>query len=169
LECVGLGQDAASAHLDEFDTDSPEFDSPDESLSVDQSVVLATDEATAIQIMAETAVESGPTCYEQGFTDLFIETMADPDQTEFPPGTELTSVTVDPIELDVESDLATAARATIEIAIEDESVVIVFETWFVRQGRAVSQLQFQSIGEPFPQDGVVALVDTAVALLARVG
>lgn len=169
LECVGLGQDAASAHLDERDTDSPEFDSPDETLSVDQSVVLAADEATAIQIMAEIAAERGPACYEQGFADLFAETMADADQTDFPPGTELVSVTVDPLELDVESDLATAARAAIEIAVADDSVVIIFDNWTVRQGRALSQLQFQSIGGPFPQDGVAALVDAAVTLLARVG
>ena len=168
-ECVGLTPDAASKTLDDLDVRTPEFTSPDGSLSVEQKAALVADEATAVQIMAELGGERVPGCLVEAFVAVFDGVMADPDQTDFPPGTELGDVSSELVETALPPDVASAQWVTITLVNGDDSITLEIETWYQRYGRAISQLQFQSVGTAFPEAGIDSLTDAVDLLLRSVG
>lgn len=168
-DCIGLPEDAPSKDLDDRDVESPQFDSADESLTVEQSVVIVEDEATAIQIMAELSNPAAPGCIATVFGEFFAQAVADPTQTDFPPGTELGEVVAEAIPVDADPSIVNGIYFEVPISLGDDELVLAFQTWHVRQGRALSQVQFQSIGKPFPSDGISSVLDAVAELLATVG
>jgi hypothetical protein len=163
-ECVGLGPDPVSRTLDDRDVEGPRFDSPDGALTVEQSVVVVDDGAMADQVMAEVGNERVPGCLQQVFTEFFAEVMADPEQTDFPPGTELDEVIVTPT--DTGGLDAVAQQASITLSSGDDSLTLFIDTWYQRNGNVLSRIEFQSVGQPFPAEGVAALTE-AVDILIR--
>lgn len=168
-DCLGLGPDSVTRQIDDLDVESPEFESPDGSLGVEHSVVVVADEATALQAMAEVTDPDVPGCLVKIFGEFFEEQMADPDQDDFPPGTELGEIYAQPLEIGAEPDVAGATRFVIPITDGDVTLTLVFETWYVRQGRALAQVEFRSVDDIFPIDGVESLIGTVAARLEPIG
>ena len=115
------------------------------------------------------STEAVPACLAEAFQWMFDTTMADPDQTDFPPGTELIDVATEIVGTNLPSDVAAAHRVAITIANGDEQLTLYVETWYQRFGRALSQVQFQGVGTPFPQHGVHALTEPVDILLRAIG
>lgn len=167
-ECIGLGPDAVTPTLDDLDAESPEFESSDGSFDVEHSVVVLPDEATALRAMAEIGDEDAPGCFVSVFDSFFAERMADPDQTDFPPGTELGEIVIEPLGVTPPPDITVAVRYLIPLSIGDDTLTLVIESWYVRQGRALARVQFRSVGQIFPFDGVEALMAIVVERLVPI-
>lgn len=168
-DCVGLAPDAVSRSLDDVDVEAPGFELAEAGLGVEQGVVIADDIGSAIQIMTELGDAAVPGCFVEVFTAYFDEVMADPAQTDFPAGTEIGELVAEEIEVGAERDDTVAFRYAVPLRNDGDEVTVLFETWYVRSGRAVSRVLFQSIVEPFPEDGVASLMGIVSERLTLIG
>ncbi len=138
----------------------------DESTSVSHEVVLAPDADTAITAMSEVSVEGAETCiadvverfYETSFTD-------DPDLA----GIDIGDVIVTRTERERPADVAIGVLLEIPLTLDGQTVSQFLEVLYQRQGRALSELSFTSLGSPFSRDGYTILSDEAAVGLATIG
>lgn len=167
-ECIGIPSDEIRLYrYDDTKADSGEFSAPGGKASVEHSVKLAPDEASAILAMEQYGADAAPGCYEEGLNTSFVADFhADPANE----GTTIGDISV---------EFATVGQfmaddvvmLLVEIPFEagGESASQFLSIMYQRQGRALTQLQFASFAQPFPPDGVAELGQASAARLALIG
>ena len=96
--------------------------------------------------------------YETTFAD-------DPDLV----GIEIGDVVVTRTERERPADLAIGVLLEIPLTLDSQTVSQFLEVLYQRQGRALSELSFTSLGSPFSRDGYTILSDEVVIGLAPIG
>lgn len=169
-ECIGEAAFLDDGALEERQVDTGDFaPAGSSSPNVTQNAVVAADLDTALAAMAEVTNAAVPACYDSVTTAMFADMLADPDQTDFPPGTVIGEITVESVPYELPTDELMRYFVSVPVTAGDESVVVFLDVVFLRQGRALSQLTFTGTNERFPQDDVDALVDVAATRLASIG
>lgn len=138
----------------------------DGSTSVSHEVVLAPDVDTAVTAMSEVSVEGAESCISDVVRRFYQTTLADDPALD---GVEIGEVVVTRTERERPADLAIGVLLEIPITIEEDTISQYLEVLYQRQGRALSELSFTSLGSPFSRDGYTILSDEAVIGLAPIG
>ena len=166
-QCLGAGAGSVMEQLDGREVTSPKFDNDDLDLVVEHEVLLADDEAMAIAAMEEVGVEGAATCMEavlQPYTEA--EVAADPD---LPPGTTIGQITVDRVESAMDPTIVVEYFVTLPFDFDGQLIDFYLDVYYLRQGRALSMVQFQSVAAPFDPDGIAFLGSEILARLASIG
>lgn len=138
----------------------------DEATSVAHEVVMAPDVDTAITAMSEVSVDGAETCVSDVVQRFYTKTFSeDPDLV----GITIGEVTVTRTERERPADVATGVLLEIPLGLEGQTVSQYLEVLYQRQGRALSELSFTSLGSPFSRDGYTILSDEAAIGLATIG
>ena len=166
-ECTGSADSGSlmAASIGSAKAATGTFTSPDTDSTVEQSVGLAPDVASAAAGMTALEDPNLPACLQGTFL-WFIQTVIDdpPDPSDtLPPGASIGDVTVARLNVAQAGDQLVAFRTTIPIQISGLTVTQYFDLVFVRSGRAVSQLQFGSVFKPFE----VPVLDWTTAIAAN--
>lgn len=165
-----LGRDASDQIgdlLERIEANTGDFHpAENDSTQVSHEVTLAPDEPTAIDRMAETDVSGAEDCIAGVIGDFYRAAAANDPELG---GIEIGDVVVTRTETEREADLTNAALIEVDLLADGQTVPLYLEFLFQRQGRALSQLSFQSFGEPFSRDGYEVLSDQAVVRLATIG
>lgn len=167
-ECLG---DAAfdDDFLDERKVESGDFGTDEYLAEADQDVILAPTEADAIAAITAVGNEAAPDCFLLATQTMFDEILADPDQTDFPPGTSIGTVEVDFLDYGLAPDEGVVLFVYIPAEFGGEQVDLFLENWYMRSGRALSQMTFTGTNGTFPQEGIDELTGTVYELLAQIG
>jgi hypothetical protein len=153
---------------DDTTADSDQFSAADGTASVDQSVKMAPDEAGAIGAMEQIGGDEVPACYQAGVNKIFTEDfLADPANEGITIG-EITVVRV-PTEEQFPADEVVMLQVEIPFEFDGQPASQFLTVMYQRQGRALSQLQFGSFGQPFALDGISQLGEATEQRLAIVG
>ena len=138
----------------------------DEGTSVSQEVVLAPDVDTAITAMSEVSVDGAEACIADVVQRFYTKTFAADPALE---GIVIGEVSVTRTEQERPVDIATGVLLEIPLTLETDTVSQYLEVLYQRQGRALSELSFTSLGSPFSRDGYTILSDEAAIGLAAIG
>lgn len=138
----------------------------DESTSVSHEIVLAPDVDTAITAMSEVSVDGAEACLADVVQRFYESSFAgDPDLSEIGVGDVIVTAT----ERERPADLAVGVLLEVPLTVDDQAVSQFLEVLYLRQGRALSDLSFTSLGAPFSRDGYNLLSDEVGIDLAAIG
>ena len=127
------------------------FTAPDTDSTVNHSVGLSRDAQAAAAAMAGLEDPNLPACLQEVFR-WFVQTVIDnppnPSDT-LPEGASIGDVTVARLNVSPVGDQVVAFRTTLPIRIGSLTVTQYFDLVYVRSGRALAQLQFGAVFQPF--------------------
>jgi len=138
----------------------------DEATSVSHEVVLAPDADTAITAMSEVSVDGAEDCIADVVQRFYDKTFSEDPALE---GIAIGPVTVTRTEREQPPDIATGVLVEIPLGLETDTVNQYLEVLYQRDGRALSELSFTSLGTPFSRDGYTVLSDEAALGIATIG
>lgn len=166
-ECLGRDDDRVGDELEHLVVATGDFHPVDESSpSVSHEVVLAPDEARALEAMADVVVDGAETCLGDVIRRFYVESFADdPDLADIAIG----EVRVGRTEVEQPADLTVGVLLEVPLTLDDQVVTQFLEILYQRRGRALSELSFSSFGEPFSRDGYAVLADEVAIGLEAVG
>jgi hypothetical protein len=155
--CLGVdGVDSVRDQLDGREVETGEFTPDGGTTSVTQEVLLADDEAMAIEAMLEVGVEGASICMQGTIQSFFESELANNPEfaADFPVGMTIGDVTVERVESEIDPTVAVEYLTTIPLELDGDVALSMLDVVYFRQGRALSQLQFQSSDGPFDPEGV---------------
>lgn len=172
-ECTGnaAANGLMAANIGEAKAETGTFTAPDTDSTVEHSVGLSPDVASATAGMTALENPSLPACLQDTFR-WFVEKVVDdpPDPSDtLPPGATVGDVSVARLNVAPAGDQTVALRIAMPIQIGALTVTQYFDLVFVRSGRALSQLQFGSVFEPSNMDVVNWMSAVAANKLATIG
>ena len=155
-DCSGLDADLiGDGVLGDSKAKSPDFDSPDQSASVKQTMGLAPDVETATAAIAAIGHDALPPCYEEAMRASFAEAATTTDPTETIAGgitlTDISMTRVDP-PVAVTADEVVWLKAAATLDYQGQQLDIFLDLVFTRTGRVLSQLEFDGTTAEFPAD-----------------
>ena len=165
-ECSGLdpallGDDV----LGDTKAKTGEFDSPDESASVQHTIGFAVDEATAAAVLEAIGDPALPDCYEQALATAFAAEFPDPDPTDtLPAELVLGEVVAEYVDLTglANPDEAVWLTVLAPLTVSGQTLEQHVDLIFLRTGRVLSQVQLGGLGAPFPPDLIDQIVTLAI-------
>ena len=115
---------------------------------------------------SEVSVEGAESCISDVVRRFYQTTLEeDPALADV----EIGEVVVTRTERERPADLAIGVLLEVPITIEDDTISQFLEVLYQRQGRALSELSFTSLGSPFSRDGYTILSDEVIVGLAPIG
>ncbi len=155
--------------LGDTEAESDEFQSPEEIFTLKQSVGFAADDETAIAAITAMGSDSLPDCYEQALTESFTNASGSADPSEsLPPGLTLTDLVMERIDSSAlfAPDEVVHYYVTVGFDFDGQPLELYLDLVFARQGRMLSQLEFDGEGVPFPPDEVDEIIAAALEKMA---
>jgi hypothetical protein len=160
-ECSGLDINLIGSDglLGDTKAKSGRFESPDEAVSVEQTVGFAGDEATALAAMAAIGDERLAPCYEVAIAEVFNE------PGTLPEGMEVGEVSMDRVDITgvATDDAAVWYRVFVPLTYQEQNLDQHLELVFLRSGRVMTQLELLGTGAPFPDDQLDPVIELAIA------
>ena len=165
-ECSGLdpallGDDV----LGDTKAKTGEFNSPDESASVQHTIGFAVDDATARAALEAIGDPALPDCYEQALATAFAAEFPDPDPTDtLPAELVLGEVVAEYVDVTGLADPDEAVWLTFlaPLTVSGQTFEQHLDLIFLRTGRVLSQVQLGGLGAPFPPDLIDQIVTLAI-------
>jgi len=158
--------------LGDTEAESDDFQSPEEMFTFEQSLGFAADEETAIAAITAMGSDALPDCYEQALTESFANESGNADPSEsLPPGLTLTDLVMERIDTSSQfaPDEVVHYYVTVAFDFDGQPLELYLDLVFARQGRMLSQLEFDGEGVPFPPDEVDEIVAAALEKMALSG
>jgi hypothetical protein len=164
--CLGEKAYVDNGVLDELEVTTGDFAPADASVpTVQHNALLAPDLDTAAAAFGEAESPLAPDCYESTVRGLFEGLLVDP-ESGFPEGSTLGEVTLEVLPYETDGPQVVSYFVTVPVVADGETNTFFYELFYLRSGRALSQLAFYSVNEPFPEEGVDALVSTTLDRIA---
>lgn len=160
-ECSGLDVNLIGSDglLGDTKAKSSKFESPDETMSVEQTLGFAADLDTALAGIAEIGDPALAPCYETAISEAFTAPGA------MPPGMEVGEVSMEQVDI---SGLASADEVVwytvlVPLTYEEQNLDQHLELIFLRTGRVMTQLELLGTGAPFPDEALSATIELALS------
>jgi hypothetical protein len=132
---------------------------------VQHNAVVAPDLDTAVAAFGEAESPLAPDCYESTVRVLVEGVISDP-EFGLPEGSTLGDVQLEVVPYEADGPQVISYFVTVPVTADGETNTFFYDLFYLRSGRALSQLAFYSVNEPFPEDGVDALVSIAIERIA---
>lgn len=166
--CLGEEAYVDDGVLDELEVTTGDFAPADASVpTVQHNALLAPDLDTAAAAFGEAESPLAPDCYETTVRGLFAGLLVDP-ESGFPEGSTLGEVTLEVLPYQTDGPQVVSYFVTVPVVADGQTNTFFYELFYLRSGRALSQLAFYSVNEPFPEEGVDALVSITLDRIAAV-
>ena len=165
--CLGEEAYVDGGVLDELEVTTGDFAPVDESApTVQHNALLAPDLDIATAAFAEAESPLAPDCYESTVRELFAQLVSDP-ESGLPEGSTLGEVQLEVLPYETDGPQVVSYFVSVPVTADGETFTFFYELFYLRSGRALSQLIFYSLNEPFPEEGVDALVGITVERIAE--
>lgn len=165
--CLGEEAYVDGGVLDELEVTTGDFAPVDESApTVQHNALLAPDLDIATAAFAEAESPLAPDCYESTVRELFEQLVSDP-ESGLPEGSTLGEVQLEVLPYETDGPQVVSYFVSVPVTADGETFTFFYELFYLRSGRALSQLIFYSLNEPFPEEGVDSLVGITVERIAE--
>lgn len=166
-ECLGTDDERVSELLEPREANSPEFAGPgDSSPTVEHQVMVADDEAMAVKAMEDVAAIGADACLEQTMQEFFDEEAAADIEQD---GVTIGDIAVERIEVEAPADLVVGYLVELPVQAGDGQTASGYlQVFYLRRGRALSQLRLSSFGTIFDPEGVRLLTGEVITRLDRI-
>lgn len=166
-ECLDRDDDGVGDRLERLVVSTGDFHPiGDNTPNVAHEVVLAPDEATALSAMAEVVIDGAEACLGDVIQRFYIASFADDPALA---GIVVGQVAVTRTERERPADRTVGVLLEVPLELDDQAITQYLEILYQRDGRALSELSFSSLGERFSRDGYDLLSDDVAVALAAIG
>jgi hypothetical protein len=166
--CLGVtGEGRVSDTFDERSVEGPTFEDPGSSSTVEQTVIVTEAESVAIAAMEEIGFEGASDCLARVLTILLRYSFAA--DLEAPPGLIVGDLSVERLPSTLPADVVFEYLVTIPFEIAGETANRFLDILYLRQGRALSQIQFGSLNDVFDIGGKDLLAQATIDRLFQIG